>query len=186
MAQGFFVGGTGRRAVAHTRPAFPKNAYGPVGIPLVIGRLRCQAMNPTLPKEVKAWGEGLLRPKEISRYRDTLGQIHAADNTAGRSATRHLERCQIEIDLPLWQRNLSVQITVRRVHYGEMVKAPTTETKKFSLLGKESGTWLQKRVLQTGKTVFIKYGVLLFIDEGNSSVYLQLSFTLMEKTLPLL
>ena len=57
-------------------------------------------MNPTLPKEVKAWGEGTLRPKEISRYRDTLGQIRAADNTAGRSATRHLERCQTDIDLP--------------------------------------------------------------------------------------
>ena len=50
------------------------------------GRLRRRAINPTLPKEVKAWGKGPLRPKEISRYRDTLGQIRAADNTAGRSA----------------------------------------------------------------------------------------------------
>ena len=31
-----------------------------------------------------------------------------------------------DIDLPLWQRNLSVLITVRRVHYGEMGKAPTS------------------------------------------------------------
>ena len=46
-----------------------------------------------------------------------------------------------DIDLPLWQRNLSVLITVRRVHYGEMGKAPTThgnwarhdiECKKFN------------------------------------------------------
>ena len=32
-----FFGGSGRRAVAHTHPAFPKNAYGPVGIPLIRG-----------------------------------------------------------------------------------------------------------------------------------------------------
>ena len=56
-------------------------------------------MNPPHPKGVKAREESLLRPKEISRYRDTLGQIRAADNTAGRSATRQLERCQTEIDL---------------------------------------------------------------------------------------
>ncbi len=31
-----FYGGSGRRAVAHTRPAFPKNAYGPVGIVFVL------------------------------------------------------------------------------------------------------------------------------------------------------
>ena len=37
VAQGLFFGGSGRRAVAHTRPAFPKNAYGPVGIPLIRG-----------------------------------------------------------------------------------------------------------------------------------------------------
>ena len=32
-----FLGGSGRRAVAHTCPAFPKNTYGPVGIPLIRG-----------------------------------------------------------------------------------------------------------------------------------------------------
>ena len=32
-----FFGGSERRAVAHTRPAFPQNAYGPVGIPLIKG-----------------------------------------------------------------------------------------------------------------------------------------------------
>ena len=59
-------------------------------------------MNPTLPKEVKAWGEGPLRPKEISRHRDTLGQIRAADNTAGRSATRHLERFRSRLICGIW------------------------------------------------------------------------------------
>ena len=147
-------------------------------------------MNPTLPKEVKAWGEGPLRLKEISRYRDTLGQIRAADNTAGRSATRHLERCQTDSDLrylmhappyghkaffgwyraqgrsphapgvcqncprprsatrhlercqtdsdlTLWQRNLPVLITVRRVHYGKMGKTPTTISHKANTLVKD-------------------------------------------------
>ncbi len=32
-----FYGGSGRRAVAHTRPAVSKNALGPVGIPLIRG-----------------------------------------------------------------------------------------------------------------------------------------------------
>ena len=46
-------------------PGISKNAYGPIGIPLIKGRLRRRAMNPTSPKGVKAWGEGPLRPKEI-------------------------------------------------------------------------------------------------------------------------
>ena len=37
----FFFGGSGRRALAHTRPAFPKNAYGPVGIPFIRGTSGC-------------------------------------------------------------------------------------------------------------------------------------------------
>ena len=45
-----------------------------------------------LHKGVKTWGEGPLKPKDISRYRDTLGQIRAADNIARRSATQQLER----------------------------------------------------------------------------------------------
>ena len=105
-------------------PGISKNAYGLVGIPLI--RAPQAPGDETNPLEgVKAWREDPLRPKEISRYRDTLSQIRAADNTAGRSATRHLEMYQTEIDLPLWQRNLSVLITVRRVHYGEIGKAPT-------------------------------------------------------------
>ena len=33
----FFFGGSGRRAAAHTRSAFPQNAHGPVGIQLIRG-----------------------------------------------------------------------------------------------------------------------------------------------------
>ena len=47
MAQGLFLGGTGRRTVAHTRPEFAKNALGPVGIPLVRGASGAGEMNPT-------------------------------------------------------------------------------------------------------------------------------------------
>ena len=32
-----FLGGSGRRAIAHTRPEFAKNTLGPFGIPLVRG-----------------------------------------------------------------------------------------------------------------------------------------------------
>ena len=79
-----FLGGSGRRARARMCLAFPKMPTAQSAFPLL------GVMNP--PQGVKAWGKGPLRPKEISRYRDTLGQICAADNTAGRSATRHLER----------------------------------------------------------------------------------------------
>ena len=57
---------SGCRTVAHTHPAVSKNALGPVGIPL-LRRLRRWAINPTLPKQVKAWGEGPLRPKDINK-----------------------------------------------------------------------------------------------------------------------
>ena len=61
-----FYGESRCRAVAHAHPACSKNAFGPVGIPL-LGRLRHRAINPTLLKEVKAWGEGPLRPKDIHK-----------------------------------------------------------------------------------------------------------------------
>ena len=51
-------------------------------------------MNLTLLKWVKAWGKAPWGWMKTSRYRDTLGQIRAANNTASRSATRHLERCR--------------------------------------------------------------------------------------------
>ena len=76
-------------------PGISKNAYGLVCIPLIRGASGA-GRYPT-PKEVKAWPEGPLKPKEISMYRDTLGQIRAADNTTGRSATRHMERCRTRL-----------------------------------------------------------------------------------------
>ena len=86
----FFFFWSERRAVAHTRPAFPKmptalSAFSLIGAPQVLG-------DDPPPNGVKAWGKAPLRPKEISRYRDALGHICAADNTAGRSATQELER----------------------------------------------------------------------------------------------
>ena len=210
-----FFGGSGCRVGAHTCPVFPKMPTAPSAF------LRRRAI--PLPEGGKRVGEGPLKPKEISRYRDTLGQIRAADNTAGRSATRQLEKfrprlicdiwwpphstrpffwwvqalgrsphapsifknaydpvgiplirgasgagqwtpyegdkslgegslrpkeisrylntrpepypatgeVQTDTDPPLWQRNLSVLITVRRVHYGEVGNAPITITKLF-------------------------------------------------------
>ena len=129
----FFLVGPGAGPSPTRARSLPKNALGPVGIPLVRGASGAGQWTQPSSKGGKSLGEGPLRPKEISRYRDTLGQIRAADNTAGRSATRHLERYQTEIDLSLWQRNLSVQITVRRVYYGEMGKAPTTISEDIHL-----------------------------------------------------
>ena len=85
-----FFGRSGRRAGAHTPLAFPKmpttpSAFPLLGAPQVPGNIH-------LPNWVKAWGKGPLRLKKISSYRDTLGQIRAADNMAGRIATRQLER----------------------------------------------------------------------------------------------
>ena len=66
-----FFGGSGRRAVAHMRPAFPKNAYGD---------------EPNHPEGGNGLGgKAPLRPLEKSSYRDTPGQIRAAASTSGRS-----------------------------------------------------------------------------------------------------
>ena len=71
-------------------PGISKNAYGPIGIPLIEDAPGAGRWPPL--EGGKSLGESPLRPKEISRYRYTLGQIRAADNTAGRSATLQLER----------------------------------------------------------------------------------------------
>ena len=105
-------------------PGISKMPTAPSAFPL-LGAPQAPGDKPNHPKGVKAWGEGPLRPKEISRYRDTFGQIRAADDTAGRSATRQLERFRPRLIFPLAAKSL-VLITVRRVHYGKMGKAPTT------------------------------------------------------------
>ena len=72
-------------------PGIPKNAYGPVNIPLIRGATVARRWAP--PSEGgKSLGERPPRLKEISRYRVTLRQIRDADNTASWSATRQLER----------------------------------------------------------------------------------------------
>ena len=89
-----FFGGPGRRAGAHTRPAWPKippdsSAFPLLGAPQASGNK--YNSHPT-PKGVKAWEDDSLRPEEISSCRDTLDQIRAAASTAGRSATQQWEK----------------------------------------------------------------------------------------------
>ena len=64
MAQGLFYGGSGRMAVAHTRPAFPKMPTAPSALPL-LGAPQAPGDEPNLPEGSKSLGEGPLRPKEI-------------------------------------------------------------------------------------------------------------------------
>ena len=46
----------------------------------LLGAPQAPGNKPNLPKGVITWEEGPLRQKDISRYRNTLGQIRAADN----------------------------------------------------------------------------------------------------------
>ena len=78
-------------------PSILRNANAPSAFPL-LRRLRRRAMNPP-PKGINAWVGGPLRPKEVTRYRDTLSQIRTADNTADRSANPANGEVQIDIDL---------------------------------------------------------------------------------------
>ena len=73
-----FFGGSGRRAVAHTCPAFPKNTYGPVRILLIRGGSGAERLTQPPRTEYKPGRKALLRPKEFPRHRDTLGQIRAS------------------------------------------------------------------------------------------------------------
>ena len=95
----FFFGGSVLRAEAHTRPVFPKMPTAPSVFPLL---REPQAPGDEAPEVGKSLGGRPLRPKEISRYRDTLGKIRAADNTVSRSATRHLERCRPILICDIW------------------------------------------------------------------------------------
>ena len=108
------LGGSVRRAVAHTRPAFPKIPSAPSAFPL-LGAPQAPGDQPNPPEGGKSLGEGPLRPEEISRCRDTLGWIRAAVNTADRSATRQLKRCSIGIlRYLLCDRNLQ-RITFQKI-----------------------------------------------------------------------
>ena len=87
-----FFGGTGRKAVAHTRPGVSQKSLRPHRHSPYYGRLRRRAINPTLPKEVKTWGEGPWGRRKSSNCQDAPGRICAAVNTADRSATRQLNQ----------------------------------------------------------------------------------------------
>ena len=57
MAQGLFLGGSGRRAAAQTRPAFPKMPRAPSAFSKK-GRLGRQAINLASLRRVRAWRDG--------------------------------------------------------------------------------------------------------------------------------
>ena len=65
-----FYGGSEARAVAHTRPAFPKMPTAPTAFPL-LGAPQAPGDEPNTPEGGKRLGKAPLKPKEISRYRDT-------------------------------------------------------------------------------------------------------------------
>ena len=75
-------------------PCMVKNTYGSVGIPLIRGTSGSGQLTQP-PQGIKAWGDGPLRLEEISSCRDTLSQIRAAVNTAGRNASQQLERSAV-------------------------------------------------------------------------------------------
>ena len=78
-------------AVAHTRPAFPKNAYGLVGIPLIRGASGAGRLTQPPLRERKPGG----RPPETEGNPQAMRHTRPdprLDNTAGQSATQHLER----------------------------------------------------------------------------------------------
>ena len=94
----FFLDGTGRRAVAHTRPEFPKMPTAPSAFPL-LGVPQAPGDIPNLPEGSKSLGgrppEAVGNPQEP---RHTLPELRP-DNRAGQSATQHLERSISEINL---------------------------------------------------------------------------------------
>ena len=83
-----FFSGSGRRAVAHTRPAFPKNAYGPVGIPLIRGT--SGAGRSTQPPEADNSLGG--RPPEAE------GNYPAAETHPARSAPQPARPVEVRPD----------------------------------------------------------------------------------------
>ena len=70
-------------------PGIPKNATGPVSIPLKQGRPRCQAINLTPPRRVKAWGTAPWGPWYVQWW-VTPDQIRATETTTGWSVSHQL------------------------------------------------------------------------------------------------
>ena len=82
MAQGLFFGGTGRRAVAHTRPEFPKMPTAPSAFPL-LGAPQAPGDKPNLPEGSKSLGG---RPPEA------VGKSPGTETHSARTASRQLGR----------------------------------------------------------------------------------------------
>ena len=82
MAQGLFLGGTGRRAVAHTRPEFPKMPTAPSAF-LLLGAPQEPGDKPNLPEGSKSLGG---RPPEA------VGKSPGTETHSARTASRQLGR----------------------------------------------------------------------------------------------
>ena len=82
MAQGLFLGGTGRRAVAHTRPEFPKMPTAPSAFPS-LGAPQAPGDKPNLPEGSKSLGG---RPPEA------VGKSPGTETHSARTASRQLGR----------------------------------------------------------------------------------------------
>ena len=82
MAQGLFFGGTGRRAVAHTRPEFPKMPTAPSAFPL-LGAPQAPGDKPNLPEGSKSLGG---RPPEA------VGKSPGTETHSAQTASRQLGR----------------------------------------------------------------------------------------------
>ena len=87
VAQSGFLGGSGRRAETHTRPAVPKMPHVPLAFPF-LGRLRRQAINLTPPKRVKAWRDGPLKP-EVSPVLSHIRPNRSAPTRPAKMWPRH-------------------------------------------------------------------------------------------------
>ena len=91
MAQGLFLGGTGRRAVAHTRPEFPKMSTAPLAFPL-LGAPQTPGDEPNLPEGSESLGG---RPPEAEGkytiHQATPGRIRASASTADRNESREVD-----------------------------------------------------------------------------------------------
>ena len=120
----FFYGGSGRRAVAHTRPAFPKNAYGPVGIPLIRGA-SVPGNEPNPPKEGKSLGG---RPPEAER------NYPAAETHPARSAPLPARSAEV------WPNNWRSAVLIQLQRY--LLRAPPNGQvwhKAFFMVGPDAG-----------------------------------------------
>ena len=101
MAQGLFYGGSGRRAVAHTRPAFPKMPTAPSAFPW-LGAPQAPGDEPSLLEGSKSLGG---RPPEAE------GNYPAAETHPARSAP--LPARSAEVWPNNWRSTVLIQLQLR-------------------------------------------------------------------------